>query len=113
MAGGTPLGFAQGATADTVPNAPSTSPTVFPNGILVIPNPTSFQAINAAGGIITGQILSVNGTCTITAGSGAPTGNAPNGSLYLRYDGGTGTRLYVNTSGASTSGTTWTPIAGV
>jgi len=43
-------------------------------------------------------------------GVGAPTFSAPNGSLYLRYDGGAGTTLYVNTSGASTSGTTWTGV---
>lgn len=40
-------------------------------------------------------------------GSGAPTVSAPQGSLYLRTDGSsTSTRLYVNTTGA----TTWTNV---
>jgi len=50
----------------------------------------------------------VAGTACAYGGSGAPTFSAPNGSTYMRYDGGAGTRFYVNTSGASTSGTTWT-----
>ena len=45
------------------------------------------------------------------AGTGAPTFSAANGSMYLRYDGGSMTRWYANTSGASTSGTTWTAVA--
>ena len=49
------------------------------------------------------------------SGTGAPTFSAPNGSEYSRYDGtygvaGTGSLHYVNTSGASTSGTTWTDV---
>jgi hypothetical protein len=45
-------------------------------------------------------------------GVGVPTYSAPNGSLYSRFDGthGAVTVLYVNTSGASTVGTTWTAI---
>ena len=42
-------------------------------------------------------------------GTGAPTFSAPNGSVYLRYDGTPGTdTFYVNTSGPSSSGVTWT-----
>ena len=39
-------------------------------------------------------------------GSGAPTVSAPQGSLYLRTDGTSTTRAYINTNGA----TTWTAI---
>lgn len=48
------------------------------------------------------------GTAKYYSGSGAPTFSAPNGSLYTRYD--STTVLYVNTSGASSSGTTWTAV---
>lgn len=44
-------------------------------------------------------------------GTGAPTIAAPNGALYSRFDGAGGSRIYVNTSGANTIGTTWTAIA--
>lgn len=43
-------------------------------------------------------------------GTGVPSFSAANSSLFMRYDGGSNTRLYVNTSGASSSGTTWTAI---
>jgi hypothetical protein len=45
-------------------------------------------------------------------GTGVPTFRAPNGTLYIRFDGthGATTLLYINTSGASTTGTTWTAI---
>lgn len=49
---------------------------------------------------------------SIGFGVGAPTFRAPNGTLYARFDGthsGT-TLLYINTSGASTFGTSWTAI---
>ncbi|MFZ1074750.1 MAG: tail fiber domain-containing protein, partial [Minisyncoccia bacterium] len=41
------------------------------------------------------------------SGVGAPTFSAPNASQFLRYDGSTGSTLYYNTSGISTSGTKW------
>lgn len=45
--------------------------------------------------------VTVNGV-TITAGAGAPTASAAQGSLYLRTDGSsTSTRLYVNTNGTT------------
>ena len=50
----------------------------------------------------------VQGTAGFYSGTGVPSFSAPNASVYLRYDGTTGSRLYVNTSGASSSGTTWT-----
>lgn len=44
---------------------------------------------------------------TWTAGTGAPTFTAAQGSLYTRIDGSsTSTRLYVNTTGS----TTWTNV---
>lgn len=44
---------------------------------------------------------------TITAGSGAPSGTMPNGSIYLRSGGSTGTRWYVST------GSAWNAVSGV
>ena len=41
----------------------------------------------------------------LLVGAGAPTDDAPKGSLYIRTDGTTtATRMYINTDG----GTTWT-----
>ena len=48
------------------------------------------------------------GSMTITAGAGAPTLTAPQGSLYMRSDGsGIANRLYVNTTGAGV----WTAVS--
>jgi len=41
-----------------------------------------------------------SGGPTITTGTGAPSHSAPNGSVYLRTDGGSGTTLYVRESGS-------------
>lgn len=60
---------------------------------------------NPSAGVITGPY--------ITTGTGSPNGvvTAANGSIFLRFDGGTASLvLYVNNSGASTSGTTWTAV---
>jgi hypothetical protein len=38
----------------------------------------------------------------ICAGTGAPTFTAPQGSLYIRIDGGAGARLYMNSTGSTT-----------
>jgi hypothetical protein len=46
---------------------------------------------------------------TIRAGAGAPSGTAPNGSLWIRTDGAAGAHLYVNQTG----GSTWAAVAGV
>jgi len=65
---------------------------------------------------VPGPITTLPGTGSAPAlighywGIGAPTFSAPNGTLYSRYDGAASTTLYVNTSGASTSGTTWTAV---
>ena len=48
------------------------------------------------------------GLPTVTSGSGAPGATEPNGSIYLRTDGGASTRLYVSAGGG-----TWAPIASV
>lgn len=45
---------------------------------------------------------------TWTNGTGAPLATEPNGSLYTRADGGTGTRLYVSAGGGA-----WNAVAGV
>ena len=38
----------------------------------------------------------------ICAGTGAPTFSAPQGSMYIRIDGGAGARLYMNSTGSTT-----------
>jgi hypothetical protein len=43
---------------------------------------------------------------TVCTGTGAPTFSAPQGSMYLRIDGGVNTRVYINTNGT----TGWTPL---
>ncbi len=43
----------------------------------------------------------------VISGAGAPTGTAPQGSLYLRVDGAAATTAYVNTDG----GTTWAALS--
>jgi Spherulation-specific family 4 len=45
---------------------------------------------------------------TIKGGTGAPSGTQPAGSLWLRTDGSTGTRLYVSNGSG-----TWTGVSGV
>ena len=57
-----------------------------------------------------GMYLQTGGSsgAVIVSGTGAPTTPVyPNGSLYQRIDGTTGTRWYVST------GSAWTPVAGV
>ena len=71
---------------------------------------TASAKFQIAGPVIPGT-AGVAGTAGIYSGTGVPTFSAPNGSLFMRYDGATSsTCLYVNTSGASTSGTTWTAV---
>lgn len=38
----------------------------------------------------------------LVAGTGAPTFTAPQGSMYIRIDGGAGARLYMNSTGSTT-----------
>jgi hypothetical protein len=73
---------------------------------------TASSNINTNAGVFSGN-NSTRGTAGYFSGSGAPSFSAPNGSLYIRYDGDVGSRLYVNGSGPSTSGTTWNAVAGV
>lgn len=103
MAGGTPLGFAPGVTPDTVAPAPSPSQ-AFVGGVVT---GSSFNGVPLQVG--QGAPASVPGFYT---GVGVPTFSAPNGSMYTRFDSATvGARWYVNTSGVSTVGTTWTALA--
>ena len=63
------------------------------NALLVDSITTTGSSTNASLGV---------GGVTITAGSGAPSASAAQGSLYLRTDGSsTSTRLYVNTNGST------------
>jgi hypothetical protein len=70
---------------------------------VVVPSPLS-------AGAGTGAIPNFVG---VGFGVGVPTFRAANGTLYIRFDGTAGatTILYINTSGASTFGTTWTAVA--
>ena len=71
----------------------------------------STNGLNVLGTIIPGVTGSgTPGAAGSYGGTGSPNGvvTAPNGSLFLRYD--STTTLYVNTSGASTSGTVWTAV---
>lgn len=53
--------------------------------------------------------LQVTGSApTIRSGTGAASGTQPAGSLFLRTDGATGSRLYVSAGGG-----TWAAVAGV
>ncbi|MDR3415030.1 MAG: hypothetical protein P4L83_02495 [Nevskia sp.] len=57
------------------------------------------------------KFLAGSGGTTISSGTGAPTSSTPGyavgGSMFLRTDGGTGSRLYVS------SGSAWAAVAGV
>lgn len=65
------------------------------------------RGINGIGSSAGGQTF-----IKILGGSGVPTLSAVNGSLYLRQDGpSASTSMYVNTSGANVTGTTWTAVA--
>lgn len=64
---------------------------------------------NVAPGVVFGNQVTATGL-GIYYGSGAPTITAPQGSLYLRTDGSSGsTRAYLNTTGS----TVWTPVSTV
>jgi hypothetical protein len=67
--------------------------------------------VSATGGFAPGnKITQLSPSPAIYAGNGAPTFSALNGSIYMRFDGTPGTNvLYTNTTGASSTGTSWTP----
>lgn len=70
--------------------------------------PTLLAKLDAVGNFTTAGYHAVGaGAATINSGTGAPSTARPAGSLFLRTDGGTGTRLYVS------NGSTWTGVAGV
>ena len=60
------------------------------------PSLVSILGISAGGG---------GNPCTITSGLGAPSAIQPNGSLYMRQDGSTNTRLYIS------NGSTWVAVS--
>jgi hypothetical protein len=67
-------------------------------------------SLQATGSLQPGH-AGTNGNSVIYSGTGVPSFSATNGSLFLRYDGATAsTVFYVNTSGASSSGTTWSAV---
>lgn len=51
-------------------------------------------------------VASATGTPTVTTGTGAPSASEPDGSIYMRQDGGVGTTFYVRYS------STWVAIVG-
>jgi len=78
-------------------------------GIGFFSGTTYIASFDTFGGFLPGNGTSGAGTSKVFSGTGAPTINAPNASIYLRYDGTPGTNIfYINTSGASTTGTSWT-----
>src|SRR5262245_11133 len=65
---------------------------VSPNWVFNVgPNEGQFQAPT---------LKLANGNVGIFTGAGPPAVSAPNGSLYLRTDGGSGSTLYVRENGA-------------
>jgi hypothetical protein len=56
-----------------------------------------------------GRMMIGAGAVSLLSGTGAPTVAAAAGSIYLRTDGSSGSRVYVNQNGS----TTWTAISGV
>ncbi len=60
---------------------------------------TTGRVTIGAAGTTAGIELGSSGP-TITTGTGAPSHSAPDGSLYLRTDGGAGSTLYVREAGA-------------
>jgi len=92
----------------TTPNQLTIGSSAYFNG-QIIAGSSAANALAANGGITPGHGGST-GAAGIFGGTGSPSFSAANGSLFLRYDGGSNTRLYINTSGASTSGTTWTAV---
>lgn len=73
-------------------------------------NYTFPQAIVIPGGsTTTGYQFNTASGLGVYGGTGVPSFNAPNGSVFIRYDSSTAS-IYTNTSGASSSGTTWTAI---
>lgn len=75
-------------------------------GTLGITGQTTMQgatAVPAGGASTAGLKFSTTANLGLFFGSGAPTFNAAQGSIYIRTDGSsTSTRLYVNTTGAAT-----------
>lgn len=69
---------------------------------------TATGALTAAAGCTGGH--AVTGAAGFYSGTGVPSCSAPSGSLYARFDGAANARLYINTSTASTSGTTWSAL---
>jgi hypothetical protein len=70
----------------------------------------SVAGLLCAGAVAPGH-AGTQGNCGLYGGTGVPSFSATNGSIFLRYDGSTAsTVFYVNTSGASSSGTTWSAV---
>lgn len=76
------------------------------SGTFIASDSTIFGTMWATVALEVGSVGNV-----LLAGTGDPNGavTANNASLFMRFDGGTGTRIYVNQGG----GTTWGAIAGV
>lgn len=65
-------------------------------------NQAVLDGVTIAYDAMTNAVIPVANRPSITAGTGAPTFAATKGSIYTRLDGGTGTVLYVNSSGSTT-----------
>jgi hypothetical protein len=71
---------------------------------------TPISVARATGRVTLSDSLQIGGGSgpTWTSGAGAPSSSQPNGSLYSRTDGSTGSRLYVSAGGGS-----WNAVSGV
>lgn len=75
--------------------------------------PQVVPVFTTSGGAPQPQLASILGVsqggggnpCTISSGLGAPSSVQPNGSLYMRADGSTNTRLYIS------NGSTWVAVS--
>src|SRR5579863_1773955 len=87
----------------------SASSTAADDGVnTIVPSGNAQGAwIRLAGMTKPGASVTGASTPTISSGSGAPSINQPNSSLYLNLTGATGSRLYVST------GSGWNAVSGV
>jgi len=69
-------------------------------------NQINVDGVSVAWDAMTNAVITSTSRPSISSGTGAPTFTAAQGSMYIRIDGGVNTRVYINTTGA----TTWTPL---
>lgn len=75
---------------------------ISPQSLDLTGNHTSVDGVNLTYNSMTNARIAAASQPSITAGTGAPTFSAPQGSMYIRIDGGAGARLYMNSTGSTT-----------